>query len=480
MAINVTLQDVATLQNNSIVAAINANNALIQNAFLDCLSLSGTTPNTMSSNLDMNGNQILNLPAPATINSPIRVQDVSTTDGVTASLVGLLAGMNTWTGVNTFTNTVSFPGISIVGTGLLTIDANAAGSTPGVLPTGTVLHLIGPDTANVRFILDAFGGFAVVSARRANGTATSPTPVNGGDALFSYGASGWDGTQYANGNNASISITALNGWSITDHSTNILFLTTAGGTTVQSERLRIWGSGGISINNIVDPGIGNLSVTGIISGTSIQSTPIGSITTSTGAFTTLSASSTVSGTGFSTYFASPPSIGSITPSSGAFTTLSASSTVSGSGFSTYLASPPAIGGTSAAAGTFTALKATTLVTPSTASALGSSAITSLSADNTGSTYSARFANSSTTDVLQIRGDSVVVVIGTLTNIGSGGIAAGSGGFTTSKAVFMTSTLALTNNAAAATATLTNSPTAGNPTKWIPINDNGTTRNIPCW
>jgi hypothetical protein len=43
---------------------------------------------------------------------------------------------------------------------------------------------------------------------------------------------------------------------------------------------------------------------------------------------------------------------------GAFTTLSASSTVSGTGFSTYLASPPAIGGTTAAAGTFTTLTAT--------------------------------------------------------------------------------------------------------------------------
>ncbi len=40
--------------------------------------------------------------------------------------------------------------------------------------------------------------------------------------------------------------------------------------------------------------------------------------------------------------------------------------------------------------------------------------------------------------------------------------------------------ALTNNAAALTATMTNSPTTGNPTKWIPINDNGTIRNIPAW
>jgi hypothetical protein len=86
----------------------------------------------------------------------------------------------------------------------------------------------------------------------------------------------------------------------------------------------------------------------------INATSIGGIP-GTGAFTTLSASSTVSGTGFSTYLASPPAIGGTAPGAGAFTTLSASSTVSGAGFSAYLASPPAIGGSAAAAGTFTSL-----------------------------------------------------------------------------------------------------------------------------
>jgi hypothetical protein len=65
------------------------------------------------------------------------------------------------------------------------------------------------------------------------------------------------------------------------------------------------------------------------------------------------------GTNFGTFAtansATPPAIGNVTPAAGAFTTLSASSTVSGTGFSTYLASPPAIGGTAAAAGTFSAL-----------------------------------------------------------------------------------------------------------------------------
>jgi len=37
-----------------------------------------------------------------------------------------------------------------------------------------------------------------------------------------------------------------------------------------------------------------------------------------------------------------------------------------------------------------------------------------------------------------------------------------------------------NGAAAAAGTLTNAPAAGNPTKWIPVDDNGTTRYIPSW
>lgn len=39
---------------------------------------------------------------------------------------------------------------------------------------------------------------------------------------------------------------------------------------------------------------------------------------------------------------------------------------------------------------------------------------------------------------------------------------------------------LTNYAAAAAGTLANAPVAGNPTKWVAINDNGTTRYLPLW
>lgn len=82
MAEQITLTDLANLQNETTaVNAINSNNTTIEEAFLDVLSLSGTAPNQMQSLLDMNSNQILNLPAPLTADSPIRLQDLSTVTG---------------------------------------------------------------------------------------------------------------------------------------------------------------------------------------------------------------------------------------------------------------------------------------------------------------------------------------------------------------------------------------------------------------
>lgn len=57
-----------------------------------------------------------------------------------------------------------------------------------------------------------------------------------------------------------------------------------------------------------------------ITGSNINSTPIGQTTAAPGSFTNLSASGTISGTGITNLFASPPPIGSTTPNSGYFTT----------------------------------------------------------------------------------------------------------------------------------------------------------------
>lgn len=53
--------------------------------------------------------------------------------------------------------------------------------------------------------------------------------------------------------------------------------------------------------------------------------------------------------------------------------------------------------------------------------------------------------------------------------------------TNTNATFLAATnQVLANGAGAASGTLTNAPSGGNPTKWIAINDNGTTRRIPAW
>ena len=123
----------------------------------------------------------------------------------------------------------------------------------------------------------------------------------------------------------------------------------------------------------------------VVNGPGIGPHAVTSLTAS-GAVTLNPASANVtispSGTGTVTINPAAPSsinntsIGTTTAAAAAFTTLSASSTVSGTGFSTYLASPPAIGGTAANTGAFTSVtlassSGTTLSVSSTAQ--GSSA-----------------------------------------------------------------------------------------------------------
>lgn len=82
MAIGISLTDIASLQNETTaLTALNDNFDAIAAALPDGLSRSGMTPNTMGSALDMNSNQILNLPAPIGTNSPLRVADATTLNG---------------------------------------------------------------------------------------------------------------------------------------------------------------------------------------------------------------------------------------------------------------------------------------------------------------------------------------------------------------------------------------------------------------
>ena len=57
-----TTTDLTSLANEtSAVTQINANNALIETAMENTLSRDGTTPNTMSADIDLNSNDLLNV-----------------------------------------------------------------------------------------------------------------------------------------------------------------------------------------------------------------------------------------------------------------------------------------------------------------------------------------------------------------------------------------------------------------------------------
>lgn len=107
-----------------------------------------------------------------------------------------------------------------------------------------------------------------------------------------------------------------------------------------------------------------------ITGGSLDSCPIGTTTASTGKFTTLDISSSITGSGLSTYLASPPAIGGNTPAAGTFTALVANTSLSGTGINNLLASPTGpIGTTTPVIGRFTAAYTVPIVTTFSATAM---------------------------------------------------------------------------------------------------------------
>jgi hypothetical protein len=74
-----------------------------------------------------------------------------------------------------------------------------------------------------------------------------------------------------------------------------------------------------------------------------------------------------------------------------------------------------------------------------------------------------------------------VVIGSGTSDpGAGNLSVGGDIYTGDTNFMHRCSATLANGASSSTGTLTNAPSAGNPTKWIAIDDNGTTRHIPAW
>ncbi len=182
MSDKITLASIGSFQNDtSAAAAYNSNNALLTTALDNTLSRDGTSPNQMLSNLDMNNNQILNLPAPATVNSPARLVDVVTNPtitvpptGTSGGVVPFLNGNNTWSGTNAFT--------SITTSGNTTVSGNLAitgtSAFTGAITSGTGTYASPVDVGSLVLTNSLFKAIAGSSGSPISTDPPSPNIVS--------------------------------------------------------------------------------------------------------------------------------------------------------------------------------------------------------------------------------------------------------------------------------------------------------------
>lgn len=131
--------------------------------------------------------------------------------------------------------------------------------------TGTAASLLHVDNGVIT--TGEYGTNSALVLRAASGTQASPTQTTANFSVGDVIARGYDGTTYRD--------TAIIGFdteaSVTSTSSpgRITFATTPTGAVAVTERMRIYASGGVSINNTTDPGQGNLSVTGTVTANAV-------------------------------------------------------------------------------------------------------------------------------------------------------------------------------------------------------------------
>lgn len=163
---------------------INNNSSVIQSAMDNTLSRDGTSPNTMNAPLDMNSNQIINLPTPSTVNSPLRLQDLNSfigggtvtnipVGGTTGQVLGKTSNVNYQIG---WENSVSSVGLALPSDLTVTNSpVTSSGTLTGnwtLTPTGTgsMVKSNGPVLINPNL-----GTPSAVVLTNATGTASSLT-----------------------------------------------------------------------------------------------------------------------------------------------------------------------------------------------------------------------------------------------------------------------------------------------------------------
>lgn len=139
-------------------------------------------------------------------------------------------------------------------------------SEPLAAPAGTTGQFVGANGAVSRVMTEAFGTgiYGSFAGRTARGTQAVPTALQNGDEITHLSAWGRGATGYSAASRGFLGMFAAENWTDTAQGLRIGFYTTAPGTTTTSEKVRIWGDGGLQVGGTftASPGPGSVQIDG--------------------------------------------------------------------------------------------------------------------------------------------------------------------------------------------------------------------------
>lgn len=146
--------------------------------------------------------------------------------------------------------------------------------------TGVMLHITGQNDTPSRVYNDAIGGYSGYISRRYNNLATAPTPVLDGEEIARFGINGYTSNGWLTIGQSRISFMSTDNQSNTAQGTKIEFWSTPKGSTVAS-RIKVLDLDASYGANV----IGNISVTGNISGNVLSTNIVANSVTANGNLT---------------------------------------------------------------------------------------------------------------------------------------------------------------------------------------------------
>jgi hypothetical protein len=188
--------------------------------------------------------------------APTKLQ-LDTSDGTVAPATRMEIGPNGNVAIGTLYNAAA-------ATCRLSVSAN--GNALPVLTGGpaadTVLRMAGADGQGSRLINEGYSNSIgpAITYRRARNTAAAPSAIQAGDSLGQFSFFGYGATAFSVGGRVIISGTAAENWTDSAQGSYVAFYTTAIGTAVVAERLRLDDSGNLLIGTTI--GSDKLTVSG--------------------------------------------------------------------------------------------------------------------------------------------------------------------------------------------------------------------------